>query len=47
MHGEFSCQTCQQKISTARFYPAALDITWKCKDCDAVSTVNIRRDRGY
>jgi hypothetical protein len=47
MRGEFACQGCQQKISTARFYPEILDITWKCKDCDTVSTVNIKKDRGY
>lgn len=47
MHGEFVCQSCQQKISTSRFYPASLDITWKCKDCDTVSTVSIKKDRGY
>lgn len=47
INGKFSCQGCNKDAFSARFYPTALDITWKCKYCDTISTVNIFKEKGY
>lgn len=47
MQGKFECQNCQEILHSARFYTGTLDITWKCKVCEFVSTVNIFKERGY
>ena len=47
IHGIFLCHGCGIEISSARFYPTLLDLTWKCKSCDHTSEVSIKRDRGY
>ena len=47
IQGKFACQQCEQMSNSARFYNVSLDITWKCKSCEHVSTVNIYKERGY
>lgn len=47
MHGQFSCQNCNITTTSCRFYPKKLEITWKCKHCDEVSTVSIYKEKGY
>lgn len=47
IHGEFICKECHEPAGSARFYPATLDITWKCKFCEYVSNVSIYKKRGY
>ncbi len=47
IYGKFYCQNCETEINTSRFYAEKLDITWKCKECEHVSNVNIFKERGY
>lgn len=47
MSGQFSCQSCGKNSTSARFYKSLLELTWKCKSCEHVSTVSIFKERGY
>jgi ribosomal protein L37AE/L43A len=47
IHGTFLCQECHKEVPSSRFYPANLDMMWKCKECEHVSLVNIGKERGY
>lgn len=47
IHGKFACQKCEETILSCRYYKSTLDLTWKCKSCDHVSTVSIFKEKGY
>jgi len=47
INGSFICQNCSETINSSRFYKAILEITWKCKVCEHISTVSMYKPRGY
>lgn len=47
MKGTFLCQQCGEEAYTSRVYKDSLDVTWKCKNCEHVSTVSLYYKRGY
>ena len=44
--GQFVCHGCKGKVPTARFWKSEVELTWKCKECEHVSKVNLYV-RGY
>lgn len=44
--GKFVCHKCKAEVHTARYWTREVELSWKCKSCDEVSTVNLSV-RGY
>jgi len=44
--GTFFCHECKAEIPTARFWKAEVELSWKCKECEHVSQVDLYV-RGY
>ena len=44
--GKFFCHECKAEVPTARFWKSQVELTWKCKNCEHVSQVDLYV-RGY
>jgi len=44
--GRFVCQSCKAEVMSARFWKQEVELSWKCKACEGVSTVSLN-GRGY
>ena len=44
--GQFVCHKCKSEVRSARFWYSTSDLTWKCAECEHVSSVSLDV-RGY
>ena len=44
--GRFFCHSSKNEVLTARYWKQEVELSWKCKECEEVSTVSLN-GRGY
>ena len=37
--GRFFCHSCKNEVLTARYWKQEVELSWKCKECEEVSTL--------